>query len=95
MKRDEICGWCRVTNELIPMDQGGSIHTICPSCGSTGPVLSVSALKKAYMQLRYKNSVMLGALKEIAGTTTSTIDDANNMREAATYVINRYFSPRR
>ena len=52
MKRDEICGWCKKTDRLTPIVQGGSVHTACPECGSNGPVLSFDKLRADYFAMR-------------------------------------------
>ena len=50
MKQKQKCGWCKKTDELIPMKQGGKIATVCPVCNSSGPNVEFEVLRKAYLE---------------------------------------------
>ena len=51
MRQEQDCPWCHATDNLVPMKQGGLIHTACPICGSNGPLVA-SELRKTYIRLR-------------------------------------------
>lgn len=62
LKQDKVCGWCRKTDELVLMVQGGGVHTVCPECGSTGPYLSTNEVGKAYRELLARHNALRDAV---------------------------------
>lgn len=52
MRREDLCQWCKTTSKLVPIIQGGSVHTACADCGSNGPVLEFDKLRADYFAMR-------------------------------------------
>lgn len=73
LKQDKVCGWCRKTDELVLMGQGGGVHTVCSECGSTGPYLSTNEVGKAYRELLARVARLEGVIRMLI----SCVEDAS------------------
>lgn len=79
LKQDKVCGWCRKTDELVLMGQGGGVHTVCPECGSTGPYLSTNEVGKAYRELRARHNALKDAVRLLIITTQPVLGEDGHL----------------
>lgn len=79
LKQDDTCVWCNETSDIVPMVQGGYIHTNCIKCGTKGPVMPISEFREAYMKMLREGDKLQQENKELKIIVKKLADGADKV----------------